>query len=254
MTQSCIAASVNIRHRHYGFDGDDSGLLAVSATSYDRMVVMQRTAELPGISSAPGELEIVRRFVNTLDIDRGTDELDAPGALLGWLRESGLAGPGRDRRAGWPVTEADLRRAVALREALRGVLSCHLTAGSEQDGTGSPDRADGRASAAAAAAGLREAAAALRIRFEVSDDGQVAAAPGGSGGAADLARLLLITAAAATTGTWNRLKVCSAGNCQWAFYDRSPTRTGCWCSMRGCGSRAKSRAYRRRTAGRANAE
>ena len=46
---------------------------------------------------------------------------------------------------------------------------------------------------------------------------------------ADLARLLLIAAAAATTGTWNRLKVCSAEDCQWAFYDRSPTRTGCWC-------------------------
>jgi predicted RNA-binding Zn ribbon-like protein len=220
------------------------------------MVVTQGTAELPGISPAPGELEIVRRFVNTLDIESGTDELDSPGALLGWLRESGLAGPGQDRQAGGPVTEADLRRAVVLREALRGVLSCHLTAGiepdgSERDGTVSPHRADGRASAPTAAARLREAAAALRIRFEVSHDGQVAAAPGGSGVAADLARLLLIAAEAATTGTWNRLKVCSAENCQWAFYDRSPTRTGCWCSMRGCGSRAKSRAYRRRAAGRA---
>jgi predicted RNA-binding Zn ribbon-like protein len=200
------------------------------------MVVMQRTAELPEISPAPGELEIVRRFVNTLDIESGTDELDSRGALVGWLRDSGLAGPGQDTQAGEPVTEADLRRAVALREALRGVLSCH--------GASAPG-------AAAAAAGLREAAAALRIRFEVSHDGQVAAAPGGSGVAADLARLLLIAAEAATMGTWNRLKVCSAEDCQWAFYDRSPTRTGCWCSMRGCGSRAKSRAYRRRAAGRA---
>jgi predicted RNA-binding Zn ribbon-like protein len=215
------------------------------------MMVMQRTAELPGISPAPGELEIVRRFVNTLDIERGTDELDSPGALLGWLRESGLAAPGRDTQAGWAVTEADLRRAVALREALRGVLSCHVTAGNEPDGTGSPDRAAGRASAVAAAAGLREVAAALRIRFEVSHDGRVAAAPGGSGVGADLARLLLIVAQAATMGAWNRLKVCSAEDCQWAFYDRSPTRTGCWCSMRACGSRAKSRAYRRRAAGRA---
>jgi predicted RNA-binding Zn ribbon-like protein len=200
------------------------------------MVVMQRGAELPEISPAPGELEIVRRFVNTLDIESDTDELDSPRALLGWLSESGLAGPGQDTQAGEPVTEADLRRATALREALRGVLSCH--------GASTPG-------AAAAAAGLREAATGLRIRFEVSHDGQVAAAPGGSGVTADLARLLLIAAEAATTGTWNRLKVCSGEDCQWAFYDRSPTRTGCWCSMRGCGSRAKSRAYRRRAAGRA---
>ena len=59
------------------------------------MVVMQRTAELPGMSPAPGELEIVRRFVNTLDIESGTDELASPGALLGWLRES--RPPGRAR-------------------------------------------------------------------------------------------------------------------------------------------------------------
>jgi predicted RNA-binding Zn ribbon-like protein len=53
-------------------------------------------------------------------------------------------------------------------------------------------------------------------------------------------------AEAATARTWPRLKVCSADDCQWAFYDRSPTRSGCWCSMQICGSRAKSRAYRNR--------
>ena len=220
------------------------------------MVVMQRAGELPEISPAPGKLEIVRQFVNTLDIERGTDELDSPGALLGWLNESGLGGPGQDGHAAPPVTEADLKLAVALREALRGVLSSHVTPGSGPDGTaqpggtGSPDRAAGPAGAAAAAAELRKVAAPLRIRFEVSDQGQVAAAADCSGATADLTRILLIAGEAATTGTWGRLKVCSAGDCQWAFYDRSPTRTGCWCSMRVCGSRAKSRAYRRRTAGR----
>ncbi len=225
------------------------------------MVVMERTAELPEISPAPGELEIVRRFVNTLDMESGTDELDSPAALLGWLRDSrlrdsGLAGPDPDTRAGEPVTDADLTRAVALREALRGVLISHVTASRPQYSAASPDRTGGgraAAAATAAAAGLREIAAALRIRIEVSDDGQVAAAPAGSGVAADLTRLLLIAAEAAATGTWTRLKVCSAEDCQWAFYDRSPTRTGCWCSMRVCGARAKSRAYRRRAADRAQA-
>ena len=209
------------------------------------MVVMQRAGELPEISPAPGMLEIVRQFVNTLDIESGTDELDSPGALLGWLGKSGLGGPGRDAHPGGPVTEADLALAVSLREALRGVLSWHVTAGNEPDG---------RAGPAAAAAELRKAAAPLRIRLEISDEGQVAAAPDGSEVTADLAQILLIAGEAATTGTWSRLKVCSAADCQWAFYDRSPTRTGCWCSMRVCGSRAKSRAYRRRAGGRAQAE
>jgi predicted RNA-binding Zn ribbon-like protein len=211
------------------------------------MVVMQRASELPEISPAPGMLEIVRQFINTLDIESGTDELDSPGALLGWLSESGLGGAGRDAHAGSPVTEADLKVAVSLREALRGVLSWHVTA----RGAASADRAYGPASAAAE---LRKAAAPLRIRLEVSDKGQIAAAPDGSGVSADLAQILLIAGEAVTTGTWGRLKVCSAGDCQWAFYDRSPTRTGCWCSMRVCGSRAKSRAYRRRAPGRAPAE
>jgi predicted RNA-binding Zn ribbon-like protein len=218
------------------------------------MVVMQRASELPEISPAPGMLEIVRQFVNTLDIESGTDELDSPGALLGWLDKSGLGGLGRDAHPGGPVTEADLALAVSLREALRGVLSWHVTAGNEPDGSASPDRAGGRAGPAAAAAELRKAAAPLRIRFEISDEGQAAAAPDGSGVTPDLARILLIAGEAATTGTWSRLKVCSAADCQWAFYDRSPTRTGCWCSMRVCGSRAKSRAYRRRAGGRAQAE
>jgi predicted RNA-binding Zn ribbon-like protein len=215
------------------------------------MMVMQRVGELPEISPAPGELEIVRQFVNTLDIESGTDELDSPGALLGWLGERGLGPLGRDAHACSPLTGADLRLAVSLREALRGVLSWHVTAGGASDGTAGPDRAHGPASAADAAAELRKAAASLRIRLEVSDGGQVAAAPDGFGVTADLARILLIAGEAATAGTWGRLKVCSAADCQWAFYDRSPTRTGCWCSMRVCGSRAKSRAYRRRTAGRA---
>jgi predicted RNA-binding Zn ribbon-like protein len=215
------------------------------------MVVTQRAGELPEISPAPGMLEIVRQFVNTLDIENGTDELDSPGALLGWLGKSGLGGPGGDAHAGGgPVTEADLALAISLREALRGVLSWHATAGNEPGASASPDRGGGRAGPAAAAAELRKAAAPLRIRFEISGEGQVAAAPDGSGVTPDLARILLIVGEAATTGTWSRLKVCSAADCQWAFYDRSPTRTGCWCSMRVCGSRAKSRAYRRRTAGR----
>jgi predicted RNA-binding Zn ribbon-like protein len=205
------------------------------------------------IGAAPGELEIVQRFVNTLDIEAGTDELDSPAALTAWLGRHGLfAGLGRSASpglaseqapraaAGVAVTAADLRRAVALREALRAVLRSHV-----------PAAAGGVTPGAVAGGGgagreLPVIAAALRTRLEVSDDGRVAVAPAGSGASAVLARILLIVAEAGSNGTWSRLKACSAADCQWAFYDRSPTRTGCWCSMRVCGSRSKSRAYRGR--------
>jgi predicted RNA-binding Zn ribbon-like protein len=205
----------------------------------------------PRTGAAPGDLEIVRRFVNTLDIEAGTDELESPAALVTWLGRQGLAGPraaapgavapaespaARQSPRDEPVSASDLRRAIALREALRTVLRSHVQAG------------DGPASVAPAGATavLRDIAAALPTRLEVGDDGRLAVAPAGSGADAALARILLIAAEAGGSGTWPRLKACSAADCQWAFYDRSPTRSGCWCSMRVCGSRSKSRAYRSR--------
>jgi predicted RNA-binding Zn ribbon-like protein len=88
----------------------------------------------------------------------------------------------------------------------------------------------------------------MRAGIDVRADGRIRIVPVGAGARAALTRLLLIGADAATAGTWTRLKVCSADDCQWAFYDRSPTHSGCWCSMQICGSRAKSRAYRGRSA------
>ncbi len=53
---------------------------------------------------------------------------------------------------------------------------------------------------------------------------------------------------AMTDGTWARLKTCRNERCQKAFYDTSKNRSGAWCSMAGCGSRFKARAYRHRRA------
>jgi predicted RNA-binding Zn ribbon-like protein len=211
----------------------------------------------PLIGAAPGELEIVQRFVNTLDIERSTDELDSAAALTAWLERHGLlAGLGRSASPGpaaeqapggaadVAVTAADLRRAVALREALRAVLRSH---GPAAAGGVTPGAVAGGGGAGSE---LSVIAASLRTRLQVSDDGRVAVAPAGSGASAVLARILLIVAQAGSNGTWSRLKACSAADCQWAFYDRSPTRTGCWCSMRVCGSRSKSRAYRGRASAR----
>jgi predicted RNA-binding Zn ribbon-like protein len=49
-------------------------------------------------------------------------------------------------------------------------------------------------------------------------------------------------------GSWNRLKLCSAEDCRWAFYDTSRNGGGRWCRMEVCSNRNKTRAYRRRTA------
>lgn len=179
----------------------------------------------PGIGPAPGRLELVRAFVNTLDIEERTDELDSPAALASWLAARGLGGD-------LDASARDLRTAIAMREALRGVLLAHT---------------DRDAQPVAAASELASVAAGLPVRLGADAGGTIRPVPAGGGVAAGLAGLLLIAAEAGTAGTWARLKVCGADDCRWAFYDRSPARSGCWCSMAICGSRAKSRAYRRRS-------
>jgi predicted RNA-binding Zn ribbon-like protein len=176
------------------------------------------------VSPAPGQLETLRAFVNTLDIEEATDDFATPEGLSQWLARHGLAAAAR-------VSPADLANAVALREALRGVLREHA---------GHPGQSPVTA--------IEAIAAALPVRLAVDDEGVVTAVAATGGVQGALARLLLIAAAAAGQGTWSRLKACVADDCQWAFYDRSPARNGRWCSMSICGSRAKSRAYRRRTA------
>jgi predicted RNA-binding Zn ribbon-like protein len=180
------------------------------------------------IGQAPGALATVQAFVNTRDIELATDELTSPAALSAWLRTAGLldeqAAPGS--LPGPP----DVDLAVSMREALRGVLRAHAGHGTAQE----------------PAAELRKIAARLSFRLEVDAAGQIRPAATAGGVRSGLARLLLIAAEAGTAGTWARLKACSADDCQWAFYDRSPTRNGCWCTMQICGARAKSRAYRRR--------
>lgn len=179
------------------------------------------------IGQAPGQLALVQAFVNTADIEASTDELTSPTALAGWLAGAGLLSEPAQR-----ASQDDLALALGIRETLRAVLRAHA----------------GHGTAGPAAAQLGSVSAGLSTQLVADPDGRVRVAAAGQGIGAALARLLLIAAEAGTAGTWARLKACGADDCQWAFYDRSPTRNGCWCSMQICGSRAKSRAYRRRAA------
>ena len=48
------------------------------------------------------------------------------------------------------------------------------------------------------------------------------------------------------SGEWLRLKVCASPDCRWSFLDTSRNRSRRWCSMSGCGNRAKNQAWRDR--------
>jgi predicted RNA-binding Zn ribbon-like protein len=64
--------------------------------------------------AAPGDLELVRRFVNTRDLELGTETLRTPADLDALLDTTG-------------ATAADLERALAFREALRELLVANAT-------------------------------------------------------------------------------------------------------------------------------
>ena len=171
---------------------------------------------------APGDLETLRAFVNTLEVEAGSDELSSAEALQGWLEGHGLW-----RRAS--VSSLDLDAARRLREALRDLLL-------ENNGVSARTEA---------ALVLSEAAerGRLAVRFDSSG---VRLEPTAAGVEGALGRLAAIAAAAMADGTWRRLKACRADRCGWAFYDHARNHSRLWCSMAVCGNRTKARSYRRR--------
>jgi predicted RNA-binding Zn ribbon-like protein len=176
--------------------------------------------------SAPGSLELVRRFVNTLDIDLGIELLPSAAEAAAWLKAEGLLGGGR-------LSAAEHARLIALREALRGMLIAHAT-GVEQ-------------SAATAHVNEEVSRLGLRPAFTSSATATVQTTHG-SGVEQALARILAIALDSAHAGTWTRLKACPAEDCHWAFYDGSKNRSSRWCYMRLCGAKAKRETFRRRHA------
>ena len=177
-------------------------------------------------NEAPGDLELVRRFVNTRDVEEGTDELDGPESLLGWFSGTGLL----DDEA--IADEEDLERSLALREGLRSLLSANNGEGVEPANLRELNRVAGRV--------------CLRVRFD--EDGGPTLGTESSGVSAALGRILAAVVRATDEGTWGRLKVCTNDACQWAFYDRSKNRSGKWCTMEVCGNRMKARTFRQRQA------
>lgn len=66
--------------------------------------------------------------------------------------------------------------------------------------------------------------------------------------ARDVVGAVLVAASRlAVLGQWERVKICPADDCRWAFYDRSRNHSRTWCSMQVCGNREKARAWRRRS-------
>jgi predicted RNA-binding Zn ribbon-like protein len=174
---------------------------------------------------APGNLETLRAFVNTAELDAGRDAVSTPEALGAWLVDHGLLAPGET------VDGAGHRRALRLREALRRL--------GEANHDGRPDQAASQEVDGVA----REAPLVVRL----GEGGVAGLEAAGQGVDAALARLLAILYTATAAGTWPRFKVCGNDTCRWAFYDQSKNQSGLFCGT-ACGNAVHARAYRRRKA------
>jgi len=173
---------------------------------------------------APSPLDLVEAFINTIDLETGSDELANRSALRGWLLGHHLI-----KRAE-AVSERDREQAIRLREALRrATLANNSTA------------VDSRTIRE-----LNQLAYDARMVVAFGDDGTARLDPFVTGVQAGLARILSAVFVAMLTGGWTRLKSCANNDCHWAFYDASKNRSGKWCEMADCGNEAKGRAYRAR--------
>jgi predicted RNA-binding Zn ribbon-like protein len=165
-------------------------------------------------AEAPGRLELVRRFANTLDEEHGREVLHSAAQLRKLLLELGLI----DRGA--RVTSGDLERAHELRDTLRRLALAN-------NGVGTDVTLE----------------ATLTVRVDDRDGVLEPVERDVDGAFADLVGIVYTAMA---DGSWSRLKACRRDVCHWLFYDRSRNRSAVWCQMAVCGNRTKTRAYRAR--------
>ena len=172
--------------------------------------------------NAPGRLNRIREFVNTIDFEKpGTPDKLAAGSAADWLAAFGFPDP---------LSDEELTTLREFREVLRAILLAN-------NGDGDPDLAW------RALAGL---APRTPVDVVIEPEGGCRLAPCTDGGAAAVKADLLATIYdAVRDGSWRRMKACKKDTCLWAFYDHSKNGSGAWCSMAVCGNRVK--AQRRRS-------
>lgn len=167
---------------------------------------------------APGDLEALRRFINTTNLESGAERWRDVHDVRSWLAAEG--------HQAWDVTDRDIAVMIEFRELLRDLATAN-----HNGDFAAPDRSD-------LLAGVRLGVARDGARLTV-----VSSSTGVDG---MLGHMAAIAVRAGADGTWRGLKACRNDRCRWAYYDHSKNQRGRWCSMTACGSRQKARAYRAR--------
>lgn len=187
-------------------------------------------------------------FVNTLDWrdrapeDGGAEEcIVSFQALLAWVQRAGLVTAAeatalaiaaeRDPRA----ASAAAREAVVLREAIHDLVIAARSG--RQPPPAQLERVNHWLARAPATARLSATADGFIWASQLP-----AAEP-----AILLSRLALTAGELLASGQLRRVGCCAGHGCGWLYLDSSPNRRRRWCSMEGCGNRAKAKRHYQRT-------
>lgn len=204
-------------HRHRFYDGDVARGHPVDADG-----LVSPDPAWPADRAAPGELDFIRRFCNTVNLESGADRLATVASTTHWLADEGV------------VASSVTRTSVDDLHGLRTSLHTHLAAHNPSLTTPGGDAGE-----------IAEQLAALRFGVSVDDDGVLRLRVDGRDAYSVVAgRVVSLMIEAQHHDRWRRIKACR--HCRWVFYDSSKNRSGTWCSMRACGGRAKVNAYRAR--------
>jgi len=176
---------------------------------------------------APEPLLAIQALANSQASEDDPEQLVDATRSREWLTGFGLLTPGGE------VSEKGRKQLVELRRCVRTLIDANMTGDQDE----------------AASAELARIAARHPVPVHVGADGtiDVDLEPAASVDTL-IAQMIGIVLRAQIDGSWERLKICAADSCRWAFFDVSKNRGGHWCSMEVCGNREKNRAYRERKA------
>lgn len=183
-------------------------------------------------------------FVNTLDWRDRDAEAGGPvetlvsyEALLAWAQRLALLEAGEARllakeaQANPAAANAVLQDALALREALHRLIIA--AEARQRPASADLDRLNHWL-----------AAVPTTLRLATNTDGYVwMRSQAASGLHVPLVRLAHMAAELLTSGQVQRVHRCAGPGCGWLFLDTSPNRRRRWCSMEGCGNRAKAKRH-----------
>src|SRR5436190_4643301 len=173
-------------------------------------------------------LDFVNTVGNRLSATERREYFHSPDDLLRWVKEAGLSLPGKSGSK--PMTQNDLRGAIAFREALYRIFV---------------RQTESKPALPKDLRHLNEILGKQRSRMHLARRSRVY--QWRSEPTSNTDWLLEQVAGAAanllTSSDLARVKVCENEDCGWFFVDRSRNLPRKWCSMEDCGNRAKARRH-----------